>query len=148
MTRRKLPKQAQANEAPVDALVMASFVTVAVMSRIGAGYDLSLSLMRVLGILWDRRPRMTELADHLGLEKQTMSGLIARAEARGLVARAPNTDDGRATDVFLTSEGTRLVRQLRNEGRQALAPILGRLDATEQQQLQKLLLRMLEEPGS
>lgn len=29
--------------------------------------------VRVLGILWDRRPRMTELADYLGLEKQTMS---------------------------------------------------------------------------
>src|SRR5690554_6754337 len=68
-----------------DALVPTAFVTMAILNRIGAENDLSLSLIRVLGILRDRRPRMTELASYLGLEKQTMSGLIARAEKRGLV---------------------------------------------------------------
>lgn len=71
-------------EGLVDALGMTAFVTMAVINRIAAEHDLSLSLFRVLGILHDRRPRMSELADYLGLEKQTMSGLIARAEKRGL----------------------------------------------------------------
>ncbi|MGE6268327.1 MarR family winged helix-turn-helix transcriptional regulator [Aeromonas media] len=127
-----------------DALVPTAFVTMAMLNKIGAENDLSLSLIRVLGILWDRRPRMTELADYLGLEKQTMSGLIARAERRGLVARAPNKEDGRATDVFLTSEGTKLVKRLHAQTQQALAPLIEQLNASEQQQLQELLQRMLE----
>src|SRR5690606_21858179 len=105
--------------------------------------DLSLSMIRVLGILWGRRPRMTELADYLGLEKQTMSGLIARAEKRGLVMRTPNEQDGRATDVFLTSDGIRLVKQIHSQGKQALAPLMAGLNPEEQQQLQQLLQRLL-----
>jgi len=137
------------NQAPApeeelaDALVTTAFVTMAVMNTVGAENDLSLSLIRVLGILWDRRPRMAELADYLGLEKQTMSGLIARAEKRGLVARAPNEEDGRATDVFLTSAGARLVKRLHTQGRQALAPLTEQLSASDQKQLQELLQRML-----
>ncbi len=125
-----------------DALVTTSFVTMAVINKIGAENDLSLSLIRVLGILWDRRPRMTELADYLGLEKQTMSGLIARAEKRGLVARAPNEEDRRATDVFLTTEGMRVVNELRGQGHQALLPVIERLSAADQRHLTDLLERL------
>lgn len=131
-------------EGLADALVTTAFVTVALINKIGAENDLSLSLIRVLGILWDRRPRMAELADYLGLEKQTMSGLIARAEKRGLVARAPNEEDGRATDVFLTSDGAKLVKKLRVQGQQALAPVIEQLSASDQQLLLELLQRMLE----
>ena len=125
-----------------DALVPVAFATMAVLNRFGAENDLSLSLIRVLGILWDRRPRMTELADYLGLEKQTMSGLIARAEKRGLVARAPNKEDGRATDVFLTTEGVKLVERLRAQ--RPLASLTEHLSVSDQQLLQELLQRMLE----
>lgn len=131
-------------EGLADALVTTAFITMAVINRIGAENDLSLSLIRVLGILSDRRPRMAELADYLGLEKQTMSGLIARAEKRGLVARAPNADDRRATDVFLTKKGATLVKQLHVQGQQALAPLTAQLSASDKKQLQELLQRMLE----
>lgn len=138
-------KQASApGEGLADALVTTAFVTMAVINKIGAENDLSLSLIRVLGILQDRRPRMAELADYLGLEKQTMSGLIARAEKRGLVARAPNEEDGRATDVFLTSDGAKLIKRLHVQGQQALAPLTEQLSASDQQLLQNLLQRMLE----
>ena len=132
------------DEGLADALVAAAFVTMAALNKIGAENDLSLTLIRVLGILWDRRPRMTELADYLGLEKQTMSGLIARAEQRGLVARAPNEEDRRATDVFLTSDGAKLVKRLRAQGQQALAPLTRQLSVSERNRLEELLQRMLK----
>ncbi|MEA4616486.1 MarR family transcriptional regulator [Klebsiella pneumoniae] len=145
MNKKKLMNQVSTpNNGLADAIVTTSFVTMAVINKIGAENDLSLSLIRVLGILSDRRPRMTELADYLGLEKQTMSGLIARAEKRGLVARAPNEEDGRATDVFLTSDGSKLVKHLHIQGQRALAPLFEQLNESDQQLLQQLLQRMLE----
>jgi len=145
MTTR--PKQpALPSEGVVDALVQAAFVTMAVLNKLGAENDLSLTQLRVFGILRDRRPRMAELADHLGLEKSTMSGLIDRAEKRGLLARAPSAEDGRASEVFLTPEGVKLVARLFLEVRQALAPLADRLNAAEQRRLQELLRRMLDAP--
>src|ERR1700685_1359075 len=92
----------------IDALVRTSFVTMAVLNKVGAEHDLSLTQLRVLAILRDRRVKMSELADYLGLDKSTISGLVDRAEKRGLLQRAPNPADGRAVDVFLSPAGTEL----------------------------------------
>jgi MarR family transcriptional regulator, organic hydroperoxide resistance regulator len=147
LKKTKSTKQpALPSEGLIDALVPASFVTMAALNKIGADNDLSLTLIRVLGILWDRRPRMAELADRLGLKKSTMTGLIDRAEQRGLVARAPNAEDDRAIDVFLTRKGTALVERVRAQGQQALAPLTEQLNASDQSLLTDLLWRMLEHP--
>lgn len=147
MKKTKSTKQsAMHGEGLLDALVPAAFVTMAALNKIGADNDLSLTLIRVLGILWDRRPRMAELADHLGLKKSTMTGLIDRAEQRGLVARAPNAEDERAIDVFLTRKGAALVERVRAQGQQALAPLTERLDASDQRLLADLLWKMLDSP--
>jgi DNA-binding MarR family transcriptional regulator len=127
----------------LDALVTAAFIVMAAITRIGAEHDLSLSLMRVLGILWDRRLRMTDLADYLGLEKQTMSGLIARAEKRGLVARAPSREDRRATDVHLTESGALLVAELRRQGQTDLRPVIAGLGPEDRRHLADLLQAMI-----
>ncbi|WP_217443627.1 MarR family transcriptional regulator [Myxococcus sp. CA051A] len=132
----------------MDALVRAAFVTTSVLNRLGAENDLSLTLLRVCGILRDRRLRMVALADYLGLEKSTMTGLIDRAEKRGLVARSPSAEDGRAIDVFLTNQGAELVERLYSQVQQALAPLTERLNTADQQRLQALLLRMLDAPDS
>lgn len=134
------------SESLIDALVPAAFVTMAALNKIGAENDLSLTLIRVLGILRDRRMRMAELADHLGLKKSTMSGLIDRSEQRGLVARAPNPLDDRAIDVLLTEEGAALVERLQGQTQQALAPLTERLKASDQRLLQDLLRQMLDFP--
>ena len=147
MTRKEtLNDESNPDPGLLDALVPVVFVTTAILNKVGAENDLSLTLIRVLGILWDRRPRMAELADYLGLEKQTMSGLVARAEARGLVARAPNGLDGRATDVFLTKEGAKLVKRLRLQIQQAMTPLTEQLSASDQLLLRDLLHRMLDNP--
>ena len=131
----------------MDALVRTAFTTVAQLSRIGAGNDLSLTQLRVFGILRGRRLRMTELADYLGLEKSTMSGLIDRAEKRGLVQRAPSASDRRAVDVLLSPEGLAVAELIRGQVARALAPMTGKLSPAEQHRLQALLERMLDEPA-
>jgi DNA-binding MarR family transcriptional regulator len=127
----------------VDALVQAAFVTMAVLNKVGADNDLSLTQLRVLAILRDRRLRMTALADYLGLEKSTMTGLVDRAEKRGLLARAPNASDGRAVDVFLSPDGAELTERLDAHVRRSLSPMTSELVPAEQRQLQALLELML-----
>jgi DNA-binding MarR family transcriptional regulator len=128
----------------VDALVLLSFVVMATLNTIAAENDLSLTQLRVLGILRERRPRMSELAEHLGLKKSTMSGLVDRAEQRGLLARAASADDERATEVFLTPEGTKLVARGRSRLMDELWPLCRRLPVKDQRRLRALLERLLE----
>ncbi|MEU7987471.1 MarR family winged helix-turn-helix transcriptional regulator [Streptosporangium canum] len=134
------------SDALVDALVRSTFQVVGVLTRIGAERDLSLTQLRVLGILRDRRPRMTELAAFLGLDKSTLSGLIDRAERRGLVARGKNPQDRRVVDVFLTPAGLELAEQVYGEVRRALAPATARLDPQDGDQLVQLLHTVLHSP--
>ncbi|GAA1836230.1 hypothetical protein GCM10009836_13310 [Pseudonocardia ailaonensis] len=130
----------------VDALVRSAFTTMAVLTRIAAAHDLSLTQLRVLAILRDRRLRMTALAEFLGLEKSTMTGLVARAEERGLLRRLPGEGDGRAVDVVLGAEGVALGHRLRAEVAAALAPSTGELSGPERRRLEDLLDRLVSRP--
>jgi DNA-binding MarR family transcriptional regulator len=128
-----------------DALVRASFAVMAVLNRIGAEHDLSLTQLRVLGILRDRWVKMSELADYLGLDKSTISGLVDRAEKRGLLARAPNPADGRAVDVFITAAGAELARRGSEQITRALSSMTGQLTHAEARRLTALLQKTLLE---
>ena len=98
-------------------------MTMALLSKIGAEHDLSLTQLRVLGILRDRRLRMTELAGYLGLDKSTMTGLVDRAERRGLLERVRNPADGRAVDVRISPAGSELAGRIYAEVAVALSPM-------------------------
>jgi DNA-binding MarR family transcriptional regulator len=128
----------------IDALVRTSFATMAVLNRIAAEHDLSLTQLRVLAILRDRRVKMSELADYLGLDKSTISGLVDRAEKRGLLRRAANPLDGRGVDVLLTAEGMELAGRGATLVARSLSPMTGELSRAEAHRLTTLLERMLE----
>lgn len=127
----------------LDALSQTTLTVAAILTSVGAEHDLSLTQVRMLGILLDRTARMAELADHLGLERSTLSGLVDRAEKRGLVVRTRSSEDRRALDVALTDEGRLLARRGEAEIGRALAPLTARLTADERASLTTLLERML-----
>jgi DNA-binding MarR family transcriptional regulator len=127
----------------IDALVRTSFATMAVLTRIAAEHDLSLTQLRVLAILRDRRITMGELTSYLGLDKSTVSGLVDRGEKRGLLQRAPSPRDGRGVDVFLAPAGMQLAERGEAEIGRALAPMTGALTPAEARRLAALLDRML-----
>jgi DNA-binding MarR family transcriptional regulator len=130
----------------LDGLVRNAFQVMGVLTRIGAEHDLSLTQLRVLGILRDRQPRMSDLAAFLGLDKSTMSGLIARAERRGLLTRGASPEDKRAVVVLITDAGRDLTQRLDDAIREALAPATGRLGAEQREQLVKLLEPLVSPP--
>jgi MarR family transcriptional regulator, lower aerobic nicotinate degradation pathway regulator len=126
-----------------DSLVQVSFAVTAVLSRVAAEQDLSLTQLRVLGILRDRKPTMAELADYLGLERSTVSGLIDRAVQRGLVEKNTDPADGRSVRVSLTAQARRLASVIVAEIGELMLPLTGRLNAGEQKRLTDLLAKVL-----
>jgi MarR family transcriptional regulator, lower aerobic nicotinate degradation pathway regulator len=128
----------------MDSLVQVSFTVTAVLSRVAAEQDLSLTQLRVLGILRDREPTMAELATYLGLERSTVSGLVDRAVQRGLVRKDADPADGRAVRVSLTPESRRLVGPIIAEIAGLLAPLTDRLGPNERSRLSALLTKALQ----
>lgn len=126
-----------------DALVQMSFALMAALTEVAADYDLSLTQLRVLGIMRDREPTMTDLATYTGLERSTVSGLIDRAAQRGLVVKSSHPIDGRAVRLRLTVRARRLERDVTAAIAERIAPLIGRLNTSEQKRLTALLNKTL-----
>ncbi len=93
----------------VDALAQLSFAVQGTLGRIAATHGLSIVQARLLGILRDRSPTIMELARFLQLDKSSVTGLVDRAQERGLVRRTASTFDRRSVQVMLTVAGLELV---------------------------------------
>lgn len=127
----------------VDALGQTAFMTMGALTGLAADAGLSLTQLRVLAILRDRRLRMSDLAEYLGLEKSTMTGLVARAERKELLTRVPNEQDARAVDVVLTDQGRTVADALSVALRETLLPLIEQLPVADRGALTELLRRML-----
>jgi DNA-binding MarR family transcriptional regulator len=127
------------DEPLLDGLVQVSFTVTALLSRVAAAHDLSLTQLRVLAILRDREPRMADLADHLGLDRSSVSGLVDRAVKRDLIRRTASPADGRSVHVALTAAGHALAATLHDEVAVLLAPLASTLSAAERRRLAGLL---------
>jgi DNA-binding MarR family transcriptional regulator len=72
--------------------------------------------------------RPSQLADHVGITKQSVNDLLGHLEQRGYLDRVPDAADGRARVIRLTSKGRQLERTIYAEARtaqQRIAEILG-----------------------
>jgi DNA-binding MarR family transcriptional regulator len=127
----------------VDALAQLSFLIQGVLVDRAAAHDLSTAQTRLLGILRDRRPTMQELARLQGLDKSSVTGLVDRAEARGLVRREPSTDDRRTVRVVLTPVGRRLIGEVAGAFERDIDAATADLTAEEVTQLADLATRIV-----
>lgn len=126
----------------VDSLVQSSFLVQGIMRRVAARHDLSVVQMRLLGILRDREPGILALARHLELDKSSVTGLVDRAERRGLVERVADPDDGRAVRVRLTKDGRALAARGAEEVGAGVAAATADLTDPQRRQLSSLLSRI------
>jgi DNA-binding MarR family transcriptional regulator len=122
----------------LDTLVLLSFSVQDVLARVAARYDVSVTQVRLFGTLRDREPTMSDLKDHLALEKSSVSGLIDRAERRGLVVRTTGHPDGRTVHVRLTEQGAELAARFAGEVYAELETLLAPLSDREQRRLSQL----------
>jgi MarR family transcriptional regulator, lower aerobic nicotinate degradation pathway regulator len=128
---------------PADGLAQLSFLVQGILERRAREHDLSVIQIRLLGILRDRRPTMNELARLLGLDKSSVTGLVDRAERRGLVARAPSATDRRAVLVSLTDHGRSLVADGAADFESDISLLLRHLPATDRDALSGLISQLL-----
>jgi DNA-binding MarR family transcriptional regulator len=127
----------------VDGLAQLSFLVHRMLERRAAEHDLSIIQTRLLGVLRDRRPTINELGSLLGLDKSSVSGLVERAERRGLVARAPSPADGRSVLVSLTEAGRALVNDAAARFGADVSAVLEHLPASDRRTLTGLVSRLL-----
>jgi DNA-binding MarR family transcriptional regulator len=96
----------------------------------------------VMLALWERSPRtLRDIGETLALESATLSPLLKRLEAAGLVTRKRKIDDERSLDVELTGAG----RALRARAEAVPAQIVTRLGMpiTELEATRDALTRLL-----
>lgn len=108
-----------------------------------SAHELSMIQARLLGVLRDRRPTMNELAQLLSLDKSSVTGLVDRAESRGLVVRIPSESDRRVVWVSLTDIGRALASDVASEFEGDVAILLGRLARSDRAVLARLVSHLL-----
>ncbi|MEU8766652.1 MarR family transcriptional regulator [Streptomyces griseus] len=88
------------------------------------GLGLTYSQYLVMLVLWEHGPQLVKgIGDRLQLDSGTLSPLLKRLEAAGLVSRERSREDERSVLIDLTDEGARLRER-------ALSVPRGVLDAT------------------
>jgi DNA-binding MarR family transcriptional regulator len=90
---------------------------------------------------------MMDLAEYLGLDKSSISGLIDRGVKRGLVERVSSPEDGRSIRVSLTTAGRQLARTVGSEIDRGVAEMLQHLAPTDRRRLGVLLTRVVVPEG-
>jgi len=137
------PTAAPGQLSTVDGLAQLSFLIYGTLERRSAEHDLSMIQTRLLGVLRDRKPSMNELAKLLALDKSSITGLVDRAERRGLVVRVPSTADRRSVLVSLTDDGRSLVSDVSARFEADLSMLLDCLPPSDRDALSGLVSRVL-----
>jgi DNA-binding MarR family transcriptional regulator len=85
-----------------------------------------------------------ELGSRTLITKGTLTGVVDRLEARGLVERMASTEDGRSTIVRLTTAGDRLFQQVFEPHLAFLAPAFESLSESGRRALESRLRQLRE----
>jgi DNA-binding MarR family transcriptional regulator len=109
----------------VGGLIQLSFLVQSVYTRVSERHDLTPVQAKLLCMVADAPRRMADLANCFGVEKAALTGLVDRAERRGLAKRTTVPGDRRALRVVPTEIGCQAVTAFKTE----VAAELGRLIA-------------------
>ncbi len=144
-TADRSPRTARPDQqlSSVDGLAQLSFLTLGLLERRAGEHGVSIVQTRLMGVLRDRTPTMHELATLLGLDKSSTTGLVDRAERRGLVRRVASSADRRVVLVELTDAGRALVDDVSDGFGADVATLLERLSAADRSSLSRLVSRLL-----
>lgn len=100
---------------------------------------------RLMGLLADNgEMNQSAIAALLEIRPQSLSELLSKAEADGLIRRRQSEDDKRQIIVSLTDEGSRRVGEFREAQRRRTEKLLSSLSENEKEELARLLGKIIE----
>ncbi|WP_091230191.1 MarR family winged helix-turn-helix transcriptional regulator [Microbacterium sp. 3J1] len=99
-----------------------------------AEYDVLLTVTRSP----DMSARLRDVTSNMLISQPSVSRLVDRMVARGLVAKCPDPDDGRGALIRATDAGARAFRSIATVHGRSIAERMSRLDDDELQALRDL----------
>ena len=134
----------QADEAATGLFQLACLVQ-GTYARVSQRHDLTPVQARLLCILADGPRGMAELARCFDVEKAALTGLIDRAERRGLVRRSPVPGDRRALRVTPTDTGRRAAVAFHEAVNAELSSLLAPLAPHDREDFRNMMTEILEQ---
>ncbi|WP_053067852.1 MarR family winged helix-turn-helix transcriptional regulator [Xenorhabdus khoisanae] len=89
--------------------------------------------------------RQKELAEHIGIEGNSLVRILDELEAEGLVVRKSMPEDRRARLIELTAAGRRVAVELEQSLRGFISSLLGNADPADVQAAQRILTVIINE---
>ncbi len=111
------------------------------LAQILAGYDLTIPQFYTLAAIsrHGQSCRMGDLAHQLFQSSATMTGIVTRLEADGLVERVMDPDDRRAVQVRVTERAKKMLDEVLAARRERMAQTLDRLSADDRREFLRLI---------
>jgi len=85
-----------------------------------------------------------DICKKAGIDNATMTGVMDRLEALGLIIKNPDVTDRRAYKILLTSKGIELTEEIHNELIEANKKFLEGIPKKDQKLLKELLIKIRE----
>ena len=124
-------------------LVRLAFLVQNLYAEVGRECDLTEAQARMLCVLTNGSVGMAELSGQLCLERSSLTGLVDRAEQRGLVVRGADPHDRRAVKVSLTPAGSTAVHRFHRELTERLEKLTAELPVAERERFTRTLQRLV-----
>lgn len=131
-----------------DLMIELSRMVHGIYARTSDHHDLTPVQAKLLCVLVAGPKGMAELADSFGVGRAALTGLVDRAEQRGLVQRSPVPHDRRAVHVTLTSAGRLAARRFHADAATGIDGLTYVLGSDDRQEFREMLVKIVagEEP--
>ncbi len=130
-----------------DGLIQLSRLVQGIHSRISERHNLPPVQAKLLCVLAFGPRGMAELAQLFGVEKAALTGLVDRAERRGLAKRVPVPGDRRALRVTLSDTGSRVAHAFHADATEELNRLLTPLAPAEREHFRSMMATIIAAAG-
>jgi DNA-binding MarR family transcriptional regulator len=124
-------------------LVRLSFLIQEIYARVSERHDLTPVQAKLLCVVADGPRGMADLANHFGVERAALTGLVDRVERRGLAERTAVPGDRRALHVAPTETGCQAAFAFKAEIEQELRALVADLSPELGEHLREALAQIV-----
>lgn len=127
-----------------EGLMRLSFLVQEIYARVSERHDLTPVQAKLLCVVADGPRGMADLANHFGVERAALTGLVDRVERRGLAERTAVPGDRRALRVAPTESGCQAVFAFKAEIETELRALVADLSPELGEHLREALARIVD----